>query len=71
MATYTVVVERDLESGWYVGSVPALPGCYSQAPTIEELDRNIQEAIELHLEHVEDLEPPPEFVEIRHVSVAS
>jgi len=27
--TYTVVVERDLDSGWLIASVPELPGCFN------------------------------------------
>ena len=30
---FTVVIERDPESGWLIGSVSELPGCYTQAPT--------------------------------------
>ena len=46
---FDVVVERDAE-GYYVGSVPALPGCHTQAKSLDELDRRIREAIELCLE---------------------
>ena len=35
---FTVVIERDPESGWLIGSVSELPGCYTQAPTLAELD---------------------------------
>jgi predicted RNase H-like HicB family nuclease len=38
---YTVVVERDPESGWLVGEVVGLPGCYTQAPDLPALERNI------------------------------
>lgn len=41
-----VVVERD-EDGWYVGSVPAFPGCYSQGKDLEELHERLQEAVTL------------------------
>ena len=44
-----IIVEKD-ESGYYVGEVPALPGCFSQGKTIEELKGNITEAIEGWLE---------------------
>jgi predicted RNase H-like HicB family nuclease len=43
--TFTVVIEKDPESGWLVGEVVELPGCYSQAPDIAGLEANIQEAI--------------------------
>lgn len=44
MHTYTVVVHEDPEGGFW-GEVPALPGCYSQGDTIDELKDNIREAI--------------------------
>lgn len=44
-----VVVERD-EEGWLVGSVPALPGCHSQARSLDELALRMQEAVEVYLE---------------------
>jgi len=46
---FKVIVEKD-ESGYYVGEVPALPGCFSQGKNIEELKENITEAIEGWLE---------------------
>jgi predicted RNase H-like HicB family nuclease len=44
MHTYAVVVHEDPEGGFW-GEVPALPGCYSQGETIDELKGNIREAI--------------------------
>ncbi len=49
---FTVVVERD-EDGYFIASVPELPGCHTQARTLDELMQRIREAIELYLE-VED-----------------
>jgi predicted RNase H-like HicB family nuclease len=46
---FTVVIEQD-EDGIYVASVPELPGCHTQAETLDELIRRIKEAIELYLE---------------------
>jgi predicted RNase H-like HicB family nuclease len=46
---YDVVVERDGE-GFYVASVPALPGCHTQARSLDDLMERIKEAIELCLE---------------------
>lgn len=46
---FNVVVERD-EDGYYVASVPELPGCHTQAKTLDELRRRIEEAIKLYLE---------------------
>ena len=42
--TYAVVIHEDPEGGFW-GEVPALPGCYSQGDTIDELKDNIREAI--------------------------
>jgi predicted RNase H-like HicB family nuclease len=44
-----VVVERDGE-GFYVASVPALPGCHTQARSLDDVMERIKEAIELCLE---------------------
>ncbi len=46
---FDVVVERD-EEGYYVASVPQLPGCHTQARSLDEVTRRIREAIELCLE---------------------
>ena len=45
---FRVVVERD-EEGYFVASVPALPGCHTQAKTFAELRRRTQDAIRLCL----------------------
>ena len=64
---FTVIIERD-EDGFYVGSVPALRGCHTQGKTIDELLRNIKEAIELCLE-VEKESPKEQFIGIQQVRV--
>lgn len=46
---FKVLIEQD-EDGWYVGSVPELPGCHTQAKTLEVLRKRIKEVIELVLE---------------------
>jgi predicted RNase H-like HicB family nuclease len=43
-----VIVERDLESGWLVGIVAGLPGCYTQAPDMTTLEENVREAIQAY-----------------------
>ena len=47
---FDIVIEKDNKTRQFYASVPALPGCYSYADTIEELLKNIKEAIEVHLE---------------------
>jgi predicted RNase H-like HicB family nuclease len=46
---FDVVIERD-EDGTYVASVPALPGCHTQAASLDELMTRIEEAALLCLE---------------------
>ena len=48
------VVLEPSEDGGYTAYVPSLPGCISEGDTREEALNNIQEAIELYLEPVED-----------------
>jgi len=60
MRRYGIVIEK--AAGNYSAYVPDLPGCVSTGRTIEELRRNIQEAIELHIEGLRrdgDPVPPP------------
>jgi predicted RNase H-like HicB family nuclease len=47
--SFPVIIERD-EEGWYVGTVPALKSCYTQAKTIPELLKRLQEVAALCLE---------------------
>ena len=43
------IIEKG-EDGYYIGSVPALPGCHTQAKSLNALERNLEEAIDLYLE---------------------
>jgi len=65
---FNVVVERDAE-GFFVATVPSLPGCHTQARSLDQLMERVREAIELYLE-VEGL-PAGEldFVGIQRVCV--
>jgi len=61
------VVLEPSEQGGFTALVPALPGCISEGDTRDEALANIQEAIELYLEPVEDdaaLSPNAEVIEI-------
>jgi predicted RNase H-like HicB family nuclease len=46
--SFKVLIERD-EDGYFVASVPALPGCHTQAKTITELMERVRDAIQLCL----------------------
>ena len=47
---YTAIFEPDFETGGYVVTIPALPGCISEGSSFEEAQYNIKEAAELYLE---------------------
>jgi predicted RNase H-like HicB family nuclease len=64
------VVERDSE-GCYVASVPALPGCHTQARSLDELMERVKEAVELCLEVEGEANEPLTFVGVQRVSVAA
>jgi predicted RNase H-like HicB family nuclease len=53
--TYTAYVEFDEESGLYVGTIPGLPGAHSQGATLDELQSNLREVVELVPEQFRDL----------------
>lgn len=56
----TILLYPD-EDGYIIAEVPSLPGCISQGKTREEALTNIQEAIELHIEVLQERgEPIPE-----------
>ncbi len=67
MKTFSAVVERDNETGLYVGYVPGFAGAHSQASSVAELRTNLTEVISMLLE---DGEPTltVDFVGIEKVS---
>jgi len=69
--SYTVVVERDTESGWLVGEVVELPGCYTQAQDLPSLESNIREAILVYLNTASPEESLPDFVGTWRVEVSA
>ena len=46
---FPVIIEKD-ESGFFVGIVPSLRSCYTQAKTLPELYKRLQEVVSLSLE---------------------
>ena len=68
MRTFTAVVEKCPETGLYVGFVPGFPGAHSQAATLEELNGNLREVIEMLLEDGEP-ELEAQFVGTQNVVV--
>ena len=48
---YTVIIEKDPESGWYIGKCIQVPGAVSQGETLDELMENMKDAITLVLDY--------------------
>lgn len=69
MKTYTAIVEKCPDTGLYVGHVPGFPGAHSQAKTLDELNDNLKEVIEMLLEDGEP-ELEGEFIGTQNVVVA-
>ncbi|MGP8247631.1 MAG: type II toxin-antitoxin system HicB family antitoxin [Bryobacteraceae bacterium] len=69
MRNYAVVIHEDPEGGFW-GEVPALPGCYSQGETVDELKHNIREAIAGVLEVLKEQGQEPDLnIQILDVAV--
>ena len=68
MRGFTAIIERCPQTGLYVGYVPGFPGAHSQGDSLDELNANLREVIEMLLE---DGEPPMEgeFVGLQQVVV--
>ena len=50
MKSYSAIIEKDQDTGLYVGYIPGFPGAHSQAETLEELRLNLSEVVEMLLE---------------------
>jgi predicted RNase H-like HicB family nuclease len=67
---FKVLIEED-EDGFFVATVPSLPGCISQGKTEGEARENIKEAIELHLSALaEEGVPIVENAKVKETTVA-
>jgi len=67
---FNVLVERDSE-GYYVASVASLPGCHTQAKSLDALMERIREAIELYLEVEGGNNESLDFVGVQRVTIAA
>ena len=67
---FDVVIERD-EEGYYVASVPLIPGCHTQGRSLDEVVLRIREAIELCLEVQGEPQQNLEFIGIQRITVAA
>ncbi len=54
--TFTAHIEKDSETGLYIGYIPLLPGAHSQAETLDELHKNLEEVAALCLEELAEID---------------
>jgi len=69
MKAFNVIIERDPDTGVLIGSVPGWPGAHSQGATLDEVERNLREVIEMLLEDG-DPKLESEFVGLHTIRVA-
>ncbi|MBP6734812.1 MAG: type II toxin-antitoxin system HicB family antitoxin [Chromatiaceae bacterium] len=69
MRIYTAIIERCRDTGLFVGFIPGFQGAHTQGETLDELNQNLQEVIEMLLE---DGEPmlEAEFIGTQNIAVA-
>lgn len=69
-SVFTVVIEKDQDTGMYVGEVPGIPGCHSQGETIEKLMGNMREVLQLCLEEEKSQIPKlPKFIGTQQIEL--
>jgi predicted RNase H-like HicB family nuclease len=68
MKNFTAVIERDADTGLYVGWVPGFPGAHSQGVTLDE--SNLQEVVEMLLEEGDPRLLESKFIGTQIVEVA-
>ncbi len=66
-------IEKDPETGPYVGTVPGIVGANTQAETLDELQKNLKEVFELCLEKMtpEEKKLLLEFIGIQQIEVSA
>lgn len=69
---FNAIIERDPETGLYIGIVPGIPGAHTQGETLDELNTHLREVITLCLEEMseEERKALPEFIGTQTVRVA-
>jgi len=69
MRTFTAVIERDEDTGLFVGYIPGWPGAHSQGETLDEIRANLREVVDM-LRKDGDPDLDAEFVGTQTLEVA-
>ena len=69
---FTAHIEKDIESGYYIGTIPAVPGAHTQAKSLDELAIRLKEVLELCIESMteEEKKDIPQFIGTQQISIA-
>ena len=69
---FTAHIEQDIESGYFVATVPSVPGAHTQAKSLDELTVRLKEVLELCLEQMpaEEKNDIPRFFGTQQIAVA-
>ncbi len=68
--TFTAYIEYDPDSNLYVGFIPGVPGAHTQGATLDELQKNLKEVLELCLEEFQGkIEELPRFVGLQQLEI--
>ena len=70
-STITAYIEKDPETGYFIGIVPDIPGAHTQAESLDELYSNLKEVIELCIAEMDpaDRKSLPKFIGIQNIEV--
>ena len=67
---FNVLIEKDAD-GFYVATVPELPGYHTQAKSLDELMERTKEVVELCLEAEEPDSDPSQFIGVQRIAVSA
>lgn len=69
---FTAHIEKDTDSGYYIGIIPAVPGAHTQAKTLDELSVRLKEVLELCFETMTDEEKRsiPQYIGTQQITIA-
>ncbi len=66
---FTVIIEKD-EDGYFIGTVPQLKGCHTQAKSLDELMERMKEVVSLCLEVEGEVEGGElQFIGVQRIAV--
>jgi predicted RNase H-like HicB family nuclease len=72
MKTFTAYIERDVDTGMFFGIIPSVKGAYTQGETLEELQANLREVLELCMEESNgEMDELPQFVGMQQIEVGT